>query len=316
VSAASDVARMLTLVPWLLERPGASLREAADAFGVDARTIQRDLGHLDFCGLPGLAGGDLFEVDIVGDRVVVRMADELRRPLRPTPREALRLVLTVDAVAEALGEELPALRSAVTKVREALGIPEVVADVLEPGPAGFVADARGAVADRRRLVLHYQGRADGAPQRRELDPWALHVVDGSWYLQGHDHGAGGLRTFRLDRVAALEVTDEPVTVDAPDELPAPSYTPGPGDLEVTLELTVHGRWLLDAVDADEVLEREVGGARVRLRTDAPAWLARLVLTAGGEATVLAPASLREQVAGLATRALAAYPDAPAGPGAD
>jgi proteasome accessory factor C len=306
VSAADDVARMLTLVPWFLERQGASLQEAAASFGVDQRTIRRDLEHLDFCGLPGLAGGDLFEVDIVGDRVVVRMADELRRPLRPTPREALRLVLTVDAVAEALGEELPALRSAVAKVRGALGIPEVVADVLEPSAGRFVSDARRAVAEGRRVVLEYQGRADEVPQPREIDPWALHVVDGSWYLQGHDHKAGGLRTFRLDRVAGLEVTDAPVTVSAPDELPPPRYTPGPDDLEVELELTIAGRWLLDAVDSDEVVDREDGGARVRLRTDAPTWLARLILTAGGQARVLAPDGFREQVAGLAREALARY----------
>jgi predicted DNA-binding transcriptional regulator YafY len=306
VSAADDVARMLTLVPWLLERPGASLAETADAFGVDERTIRRDLSHLDFCGLPGLGGGDLFEVELVGDRVVVRMADELRRPLRPTPREALRLVLTVDAVAEALGEELPALRSAVAKVRAALGIPEVVADVLEPGEGRFVAEGRRAVAAGRRVVLAYQGRADDAPQRREIDPWALHVVDGSWYLQGHDHKAGELRTFRLDRVADLEVTDEPASVPAPEVLPPPRYAPGPDDLEVELELTVAARWLLDAVDVDEVADHPDGGARVRLRTDAPSWLARLVLTAGGDAVVVAPPSLQAEVAGLARAAVTRY----------
>jgi predicted DNA-binding transcriptional regulator YafY len=306
VSAAGDVARMLTLVPWLLERPGASLAETAEQFGVDERTIRRDLGHLDFCGLPGLGGGDLFEVELVGDRIVVRMADELRRPLRPTPREALRLVLTVDAVAEALGDELPALRSAVAKVRAALGIPELVADVLEPGEGRFVSDARRAVASGRRIVLAYQGRADDAPQRRELDPWALHVVDGSWYLQGHDHGVGELRTFRLDRVADLEVTDIPCEVAAPDVLPPPRYAPGPDDLEVVLDLTVAGRWLLDAVDVDELTEREGGAARVRLRTDAPSWIARLVLTAGGDAVVVDPPELREEVARLAQAALARY----------
>jgi proteasome accessory factor C len=236
----------------------------------------------------------------------VRMADELRRPLRPTPREALRLVLTVDAVAEALGDELPALRSAVAKVRAALGIPELVADVLEPGEGRFVSDARRAVASGRRIVLAYQGRADDAPQRRELDPWALHVVDGSWYLQGHDHGVGELRTFRLDRVADLEVTDIPCEVAAPDVLPPPRYAPGPDDLEVVLDLTVAGRWLLDAVDVDELTEREGGAARVRLRTDAPSWIARLVLTAGGDAVVVDPPELREEVARLAQAALARY----------
>jgi proteasome accessory factor C len=306
VSAASDVARMLTLVPWFLERQGASLDEAADAFGVDRRTIRRDLEHLDFCGLPGLAGGDLFEVDIVGDRVVVRMADELRRPLRPTPREALRLVLTVDAVAEAMGEELPALRSAVDKVRTALGIPEFVADVLEPRAERSVGDARRAVADGLRVVLDYQGRADASPQRREVEPWALHVVDGSWYLQGHDLQADDLRTFRLDRVAAMEVTSTPVRRSAPDDLPSPRYTPAPGDLEVELELTIAGRWLLDAIDVDEVIEEQDGGARVCLRTDAPGWIARLVLTAGGEAVVVAPDELRERVTELAREALQGY----------
>jgi proteasome accessory factor C len=273
---------------------------------VDERTIRRDLYHLDFCGLPGLAGGDLFEVEIVGDRIVVRMADELRRPLRPTPREALRLVLTVDAVAEALGEELPALRSAVAKIRAALGVPELVADVLEPGAGRFVAEARRAVAGQRRVGLAYQGRGDDAPQRREVDPWVLHVADGSWYLQGHDHGADGPRTFRLDRVAALEVLDDPVTVQAPDSVPPPRYVPGPEDLEVELRLHVPGRWLLDAVDVDAVEEEADGGARVRLRTDEPSWLARLVLTAGGEAEVVAPAGFRTMVAELARDALARY----------
>jgi proteasome accessory factor C len=69
---------------------------------------------------------------------------------------------------------------------------------------------------------------------------------------------------------------------------------------------VAGRWLLDAVDVDEVVETEDGGARVRLRTDAPAWIARLVLTAGGEAIVAAPDELRERVADLASEALRGY----------
>ncbi|MFA9428724.1 helix-turn-helix transcriptional regulator [Egicoccus sp. AB-alg2] len=306
MSAAGDVARMLTLVPWLLERPGASLAEAAHAFGVSEATIRRDLGHLDFCGLPGLGGGDLFEVQIVGDRVVVRMADELKRPLRPTPREALRLVLTLDAVGEALGDELPALRSAVGKVRAALGIPEAVADVVEPGTHALVPALRQAISGQRRVRVQYQGRADQAPQWRTVDPWALQVVDGLWYLRGHDVDVDDARTFRLDRVADLEVTDQPRAAPAPEQLPPPVYAPGPDDLAVELELSRAGRWVLDAVVPDAVEELSDGGALVRLRTDAPAWLARVVLTAAGEAHVRAPDELREQVATLAAEALGQY----------
>ncbi|GGI04687.1 helix-turn-helix transcriptional regulator [Egicoccus halophilus] len=312
MAAVGDVARMLTLVPWLLERPGASVAETAEAFGVSEATIRRDLGHLDFCGLPGLGGGDLFEVDLVGDRVVVQMADELRRPLRPTPREALRLVLTLDAVTEALAEELPALRTAVDKVRGALGIPETVADVVDPGASALVPRLRRAIAAERQVRVRYQGRADDVPQWRTVDPWALQVVDGIWYLRGHDADVGAPRTFRLDRVAELEPTDEPRRQPAPEQLPPPAYAPGPDDLEVVIELAPGGRWVIDALTVDELEEQPDGTVRVRLRTDAPGWLARVVLTAGGAARVVAPEELRRRVRDLATRALHRYAtDAPA-----
>jgi proteasome accessory factor C len=306
MSATDDVARMLTLVPWLLERPGADLDETAAAFGVDVRTIRRDLSHLDFCGLPGLGGGDLFEVDLVGDRIVVRMADELRRPLRLTPREAVRLVLTVDAVAEVLADDLPALRSAVDKVRTLTGIHEGVADVLEPEATRWTGPIRQALRDGVRVRLAYQGRGDERPQDREVDPWALHVLRGTWYLQGHDLDVEDRRTFRLDRIADLEVTDAPVTHHAPAELPPPRYAPGPDDLPVVLHLAPAARWLLDAVDADEVDELDGGAARAHVRTDAPRWLARLVLMAGGRARVEQPAWLAESVVHLAAEARAQY----------
>ncbi len=305
MSATGDVARMLTLVPWLLERPGATLGEAAEAFGVSSAAIRRDLGHLDFCGLPGLGGGDLFDVSLVGERIVVSMADELRRPLRPTPHEALRLVLTVDAVADALGEDLPALRSAVGKVRDALGIPPDVADVLdEPAPPALEV-LRHALAQGRRLRLVYQGRHDPEPTSREVEPWALHLQDGVWYLQGRDVRAGGERTYRLDRLAEVEIADEPITGERPRQLPPPRYAPGPDDLQVEVELDASARWIEGALVVDRVEERPEGGALVILHTDAPSWVARLVLMAGGGAVVRRPASLADEVRRIATEALAA-----------
>lgn len=160
MSAAERVARMLTLVPWLLERPGASLEETAEAFGVDRATVRADLRELDFCGVPGLGGAELFEVALYGDRVILRMADELRRPLRLTAREGLHLVIALGAVADALGDELPALRSALAKVRAALGIPEEVAAQLDTGRSRWVGAARGAVEHGRRVRLVYRGRRD------------------------------------------------------------------------------------------------------------------------------------------------------------
>jgi proteasome accessory factor C len=313
MSATEDVARMLALVPWLLERPGASLMETAEAFVVTEATIRRDLEHLDFCGLPGLGGGDLFDVSIVGDRVVVQMADELRRPLRPTPSEALRLVLTVDAVSEVLGDELPALRTAIAKVRAALGVPADAVEVVAPSATAHVTTLRGAVRAARRTRLRYRSRGGEAATEREVDPFALHVLDGAWYLQAHDHASGELRSFRVDRIEDLEVLDVPSTVAPPDELPAPRYRPSEDDLRVVLDLAPAARWIADAVVRDDLEERDGGAVRLTFRTDRPPWVVELVLMAGGAATVVAPSELAALVTERAGAALERYQDGPTGP---
>lgn len=309
MSAGADVARMLTLVPWFLERPGASLAEAADAFGVTPRTVRRDLAHLDFCGLPGLGGGALFDVLLEGDRVVVSMADELRRPLRLTPREALRLVLSLQAVEEAFGDELPALRTAIDKVRDAAGLPPTAAvavDEEDPHRRGWLAQLRGAMRDGRRVQLTYQGRTDDRPRERVVEPWQLDVTPDGWYLHGHDVDGAGHRVFRLDRMAALQVLDEPVTTARPTEpLPAPHFEWGDEALEVEVELGRGARWLADALAHDE-LDDHGDRLRMRFRTDAPSWIARLLLMGAQDVHVVRPAHLRDEVTRLARAALDHY----------
>lgn len=306
MTAADDVARLLTLVPWLLERPGASLQEAADAFAVDVGTIRRDVEQLDFCGLPGLRGGDLFEVDLVGDRILVRMADELRKPLRLTPREALRLVLTVDGVADAYGDELPALRSAVDKVREAVGVPEGVQVRLGDEGARWLPVLRVAVAERQRVRLVYAGRNDPRPSPREVDAWALHVAEGRWYLQGHDAKSGGGRTFRLDRIADVEVVGPAEEPPPEGELPVPLYAPGTDDTVVELVLDPGARWIAEAVRTDVREELPEGRMRVVFSTDSERWVVRLVLMGAGAVCVIRPAELAHIAADAAARGLRRY----------
>jgi proteasome accessory factor C len=293
---------MLTLIPWLLERPGASLAATAAAFAVDEATIRTELEHLDYCGLPGLGGGALFDVTIAGNAVTVRMADELRYPLRPTASEALRLLLIAAAAERVVGSDVPALRSAIVKLHRALGVNPGAVAVLDAEPDGDVAVARRAIEQRVRVRFAYRGRSDTAPVDRTVEPWAVELSEGAWYLHGHDPVAKGGRVFRLDRAAGLELTDEPCTTPAPTELPSPVYEAAPDDLDVVLLVEPGAEWILDAVRADRTTAIE-GGLRVELRTGSPEWLSRIVLMASGGAVVLEPAELRQRVRSRAEAAL-------------
>lgn len=299
---------MLTLVPWFLERPGASIAEAAEAFGVPARTIRRDLSHLDFCGLPGLGGGALFEVTIVQDRVIVHMADELRRPLRLTPREALRLVLSLQAVEQALQGELPALRSAIDKVRDAAGLSPLAAMAVDDAPTGtpVLDTVRQALRDHRRLRIAYQGRGDTEPRDRDVDPWQLDVTPDGWYLHAHDVDVADHRVFRLDRIASAEILDTPSVTPPPRQpLPAPRFEPGPDDVQVEVRLGPTARWIADAFDVDEVADHD-GALHVHLRTDAPPWVARVLLMGAPDVEIVHPPELAAQMNAIARAALAHY----------
>lgn len=310
MSATDSVGRLLVLVPWLLERPGAHVDEAAAAVGSDRTTVLEDLSLLNFCGLPGRLGGDLFEVELVGDRILLQLAPAFDRPLRPSPEEALRLVLSLDHVAAVLGDELPGLEDALAAVRAAAGVPDGVRAAPEPATV-HLAELRRSVATRRQVNLHYRGRADATARSRRVDPWELLLHHGTWYLHAHDHGADDLRTFRLDRVEEVEVTDLPIEVERPaGELPTPAFQPGPDDVTVELDVAPDGHWVLDVIDAGDVTHEDDGTTRVLVATDASRWIVSLVLAARGHVVVRSPAAVRDAVLDAARAGLAAHEQHP------
>jgi predicted DNA-binding transcriptional regulator YafY len=63
--------------------------------------------------------------------------------------------------------------------------------------------------------LGYRSEA-GSEWDTEVDPWALVVRHGRWYLLCHSHSADALRAYRIDRVRGVEVLTD--TFTAPTDL--------------------------------------------------------------------------------------------------
>lgn len=297
------VERMLNMVPWVIERPGVTLDEVATAFGTSVDTVRSELTDLMYCG-PRLGGGWEFQLEIVDDRVTVTAADELRRPLRLRPDEALRLVLVLTAAQRIVGDDLPGLASALVKVRDAAGLDES-ATVAVVDDDHHLSTLREAIRDGHVVELDYLGRKDDTAQRRRVEPWRLDLTPDGQYLQAHDLDRDGHRVFRLDRIATVTVTQDPVTTAAPDELPPPAWVPDDDAVRAVLDLAGPGHYLGDYVRAD--VDRTADGVRhVELRTDALGWLAELVLAGGAAVTVVEPPELRDLVTRRARAGLAAH----------
>ena len=312
--------RLLALVPYLLARPGVRVAEAAATFGVTEERLRKDLNLLWVCGLPGHGPGDLIDVEFEGDTITLIEPAGVTRPLRLTVDEALALVVALRALAETPGlDERDAVDRALAKVERAAGAaagPAARVEVAVEGESEVLPVVRRALAEGRRLHLSYHVPGRDETTERDVDPMRLLLVEGRSYLEAWCRRADGVRLFRLDRVADLQLLDEP-SAPPPDieqrDLAAGLFRPEPDDLLVTLALRPAAAWVADYHPCESVVEAADGGLVVSLRTRDPAWVRRLALRLGEQGRVLSPQDLAEQVRADAARALSAYEDSEADP---
>jgi proteasome accessory factor C len=314
VSGSGDrLPRLLALLPYLLAHPGVRVAEAADDFAVPEAQLRRDLQLLWMCGLPGHGPGDLIDLSFEGDTVSVGHDAGLARPLRLTADEALALVVALRTLADQPGlTDRGAVERALAKVEAAAGgaveAASAVAVAVEPTDR-VLAQLRGALDQGRAVHLTYYVAARDETTERDVDPVRLRWADGRWYLEAWCRSVGAMRFFRMDRVDAVEILDEPSAPPAdavPRDLTEGIYQPAPEHPLVTLRLDQPGRWVAEYYQCETATPLADGRVEVTLRAADPAWMRRLVLGLGSAAEVVGPAWLVEQVRAEAAEALAGY----------
>jgi proteasome accessory factor C len=316
VTSQTQVRRLLSLVPYLREHDGAVLTEVAQTFGISESTLREDLNVLWMCGLPGLAPGDLIDIDmdaVDGEGVIhLSNADYLPRPLRLSAAEALALVLGLRTLREIAG---PGERDAVDRALKKLGAAAGDLSVADQATVRVTAAREGIqarVSDglqrRKRLDLTYDVASRAETTRRMVDPLRVFVLEGYGYLEAWCYLANALRTFRLDRIAGVEVTDVNV---APHDVELRDLTSGwferlRDSPLVTLELQPWAAWVAEYYPTETISRTEDGHLVVALRVTDPAWLRGLLLRLCGGARVLAPPGAGDSAVEAAQEALDQY----------
>jgi predicted DNA-binding transcriptional regulator YafY len=195
----------------LQARPGATADELAAGLGVTERAARRYIGILREAGIPvesarGPYGG-------------YRLGRGTRLPpVVFTEPEALGLVMAVldgqpaaadvdDLIGTALGKVIRALPESVG--RQAAALREYASAAPDrysarPDPATTSALV-AAVAARRRVLVTYR-TGSGSEWEAEVDPWAVVVRYARWYLLCHAHRPDAIRTYRIDRIRAVQQT--------------------------------------------------------------------------------------------------------------
>ena len=223
----SPTGRALRALELLQAQPGITCGQLAAQLGVTERAARRYVAILREADIPvestrGPYGG-------------YRVGRGIRLPpLVFTATEALGLVMAVldgahaaadaeDPVGAALGKIIRVLpenvgRPAATMRRHARAAPDHGA--VRPG-TGITTTLVEAISAQRRMRVEYRSEA-GRQWQEKIDPWAVVVRHGRWYLLCHSHRAGAVRAYRIDRIQSVAANGEqfqaPGDVDYPDLL--------------------------------------------------------------------------------------------------
>ncbi len=204
----SPTGRALRTLELLQAQPGITAAQLTAQLGVTERAARRYIAILREAGIPvestrGPYGG-------------YRLGRGIRLPpLVFSAAEALGLVMAVldgshaaadssDPVGAALSKIIRALpenvsRPAATIRQHASATPDRGA--VRPGTETTSALV-AAVAAQRQVSISYRSES-GRRWAENIDPWAVVVRHGRWYLLCHSHRARAVRAYRIDRIQSV-----------------------------------------------------------------------------------------------------------------
>ncbi|MBA3461586.1 MAG: WYL domain-containing protein [Deltaproteobacteria bacterium] len=298
------IRRLLYIVPYVAKHPeGVAVDTLAKMLGAEREEMLADLELLSQVGPPDGDPGEYLLVSVEEGRVFVDLAHRLTRPLRLTPAEGAALLLGIKAMRESgIAPFDAAMQGAEKKLLTALGRDAREAESL--ATSTVVAEPDAAVASHlralvtaarrsERVEIEYAAVSRAQAEHRPIDPYGIVHHAGEWYMVGHCHKRGDVRTFRIDRIAALKTTgqkfEQPVGFSLEAYRRERLYVPSADSVTVRIHLDplavtrIGANW-----PVGEVTMQDDGSAELLVDCDGFEWVTQWVLGLGRHAAIVAP----------------------------
>lgn len=321
-TARDQVARMLALVPYLQRGQDISLRQLAAQFHVKPAEIVKDLKILWMCGLPGLFGGSLMEIDFEAfendpDGIVrLENADYLTRPMRLDSTQAAALVVALRMLRDSSTGEIAAIIDGVLakleKATDEAG-PSVITTPDPPHDSRAAHDTQirselsAAINSNRQIDIAYYVPSRDEMTTRRVEPQVLLERDGHSYLDAWCHAAQAQRLFRLDRIDAVTIlTDARSRPISEETLDSALFVASDTHTLATIHVTPQGRWAADYYPIESATEAPDGGLDITMRVANQSWLFRTLMGMAPDGYLVAPVGWADDFRAHVKRVLDLY----------
>lgn len=298
----AKIERLLAIVPWVVERGGATVNDIAEQFEMRPSAVY-DLLLAAMCY--EVAGAGAYEnlgIVVYGDEsdageawVHTEPGAMLDRPLNLSAPQAFGiLVAGQSALALRGADRSGALATALDKLRTVYG-ERVRVSVDLPLPRSLPI-LREALRRRTTVSIHYYTPNTDEVSERNVDPLEISLADGHWYLRGWCHLRQDLRSFRVDRIEACSDTREAHGRD-PETGEAAAIAPAESDetIDVVLSIPRSDLWQVEAYPSREVRD---DGDRciVTYAIRSPRVLSQMLLRLGAQTHIVNAAELPPDLA--------------------
>ncbi|GAB4519210.1 MAG: YafY family protein [Anaerolineae bacterium] len=309
----SPTTRLLTILELLQSHHHMSGSQLASRLEISKRTVRRYIVVLQDMGIP-------IEAERGPEGAYYLGRSYKLPPLMFNNAEAIALVLGLLVIhAFELPVEIAAIEGALAKIERVM--PETLLEQVRalqsaitfsasPPPVtlqpGFVSRLSVAVKKGQRVFLHYLAFS-GEESARPFDPYGLVYHMGYWYTAGYCHLRKDVRTFRIDRIVAIEELDQ--AFERPSDfnvlqrvLITLATMPGAYTVEIVLQGKMEQvRQVLSPTAG--TLEETEAGIIWRRKAYELDWIAHVLLRFDFPITIRQPAELRERMQQLAEKAL-------------
>ncbi|TGK01606.1 WYL domain-containing protein [Leptospira langatensis] len=202
----------LAVIRLLQENKRMSLEDLSKYSGIeDIKDLKKELGKLYMVGSYPYTPDQFIELDYDGDTIGIRMPVDLEQGLVLSVREwaAIRSLFLEEDEKEISPSRKKILQSILEKIHAILPSAGV------PSENDLKKRIHDAIQSGKSLEMQYQANGEAQAEIRRVDPWAL-LSFREEYLIGYCHVRKAPRTFRLDSIIQLSLTDQD-SVQVPDE---------------------------------------------------------------------------------------------------
>lgn len=309
----SPTTRLLTILELLQSNHHLSGSQLARRLEISVRTVRRYIVMLQDMGIP-------IEAEHGPDGAYYLGRSLKLPPLMFSNAEAVALVLGLLMMrAFQLPVEIAAIEGALAKAERVM--PETLLDQVRglqtaisfsvpaaptPLEPGFLSLLSVAVHKKQRVFLRHLAFS-GDESERLFDPYGIVYLQGYWYTAGYCHLRQDLRTFRIDRIVALEQRDQ--SFDRPPDFDTLQHVlgglatmPATYPVEIILQATMEQVRQVLPPQAG-TLEETPAGIIWRREVYELDSVAHLLLRFDFPVTIRQPPELRDMMQHLAEKAL-------------